>query len=720
LTLHNLLQAAPPSGKSPGRQLHKRFKSSRKHADELSDVSFTADQLLRCSNSMITRHKPGHQITMKDNIRLLITFGFIAILALMFSLAAISLGQLNYLNESMGNIVEVTNNKTAAANDMRDAIRLRADSLKTMRLKEDMLDRDNENQRFINHARKYRTARESLVSLGMDEEETAIHEQLQQLTKASQSYSDNAAVLLMSNVRGEQVDSVMEKTGMLQKQILEKLDELVKLEQENTRKALASSRDHYSSTRNLLFLLTGLSLLFSALIVRLVMKRVTEKNRQLAYQASHDALTGLINRREFELRVERTIGHARAQTATHALLYLDVDQFKVVNDTCGRAAGDELLQQLAQILLSSVRHRDTLSRLGGDEFGMLLENCPLDKAVVIANNLLTAIENYQFSWAESSFTLGISIGVVPIDRSTTDIGSTMSAADSACYIAKESGRNRIQIAHMGDRRLQERHGEMQWVARLNRALEMGQFALYFQPILPCSNKSTHARHLEIVVRLIDDDGAVIAPAIFFPAAEKYNLITSIDRWVIEHSLAWLAEHSHVHAPLVTLIISISGQSICSPEMLKFIIDKIEETGASPEQLIFELTETATIANITSATSFMLTLRGCGFRFSLDDFGSGLSSFTYLKKLPVDFLKIDGMYIRDILSDPVDYAMVKSINELGQLLGKETIAADVETVELAEELRKLGINYMQGHAYGKPQPLNNFIHFQGPRLVVVSS
>ena len=265
---------------------------------------------------------------------------------------------------------------------MRDAIRLRSDSLKTMRLKEDILDRGNEHQRFINHARKYRVARESLVTLGMDEKETAIHAQLQQLTKASQSYNDNAAALLMSNARGEQVDSVMEKAGMLQEQILEKLDELVKLEQENTRKALiASSRDHIASTRNLLFILTGLSLLFSALVARMVMRRVTEKNRQLAYQASHDALTGLINRREFEQRVERTIAHARAQTATHALLYLDLDQFKVVNDTCGHAAGDELLQQLAQILLSSVRHRDTLSRLGGDEFGMLLENCPLDKAV---------------------------------------------------------------------------------------------------------------------------------------------------------------------------------------------------------------------------------------------------------------------------------------------------------------------------------------------------
>jgi diguanylate cyclase (GGDEF)-like protein len=401
-------------------------------------------------------------------------------------------------------------------------------------------------------------------------------------------------------------------------------------------------------------------------------------------------------------------------------LYLDLDQFKIVNDTCGHATGDELLQQLAQLLLGSVRHRDTLSRLGGDEFGMLFENCPLDKAVEIANSLLEAIENFNFTWGDTTFTLGISIGVVPIDRSTSDIASTMSAADSACYIAKESGRNQVQIAHMGDRRLQERHGEMQWVSRLNQALEEDRFALYFQPIIPCANKSGWDTLLEILIRLIDDDGSVIAPGSFLPAAEKYNLVSSIDRWVIEHTMTWLAVTNSTGQRPVTVAVNLSGQTIGSPDMLKFIIDKAEETGASPEHIIFEITETAAISNITSATSFMLTLRGCGFRFSLDDFGSGLSSFTYLKKLPVDFLKIDGAFVRDILSDPVDYAMVRSINELGQLLGKETIAEYVETLELADELQNMGVNYAQGYAYAKPRPLNNYVQNQTPRLVLVSS
>ena len=666
--------------------------------------------------------KPAQVIdyNMKDNIRLLVTIGFMAVLTLMFSLATISLLQLQSINARMEKLVEVTNMKTAAANEMRDAIRLRADSLKTMRLIQDPLERDAEHQRFISYTGKYSIARERLFSRGMDERETALNHQLQQLTRASQPHIDDASNLLMSEAGEEETNIAMEQVFKLQGLKLGRLGELVQLEQQKTQEALTTSRRHYNSTRQLLFALTGFALLFSLLVARTVINHVSAKNRQLAYQASHDPLTGLINRHEFECRVERAIQNAKVQATTHTLLYLDLDQFKIVNDTCGHAAGDELLQQLSQLLLGSVRHRDTLSRLGGDEFGMLFENCPLDKAVEIASSLLTSIQEFNFTWGESSFTLGISIGVVPIDHSTSDIASAMSAADSACYIAKEAGRNQLQIAHMGDRRLQQRHGEMQWASRLTRALEKDQFTLYFQPIIPCANKSRHYTYLEILLRLIDDDGTVIAPGAFLYAAEKYNMVSSIDRWVIENSMAWLAETEKSDGRPITISINLSGQTIGSPDMLKFIIDKMEETGAPAGQIIFEVTETAAIENITSATSFMLTLRGCGFRFSLDDFGSGLSSFTYLKKLPVDFLKIDGAFVRDILSDPVDYAMVRSINELGQLLGKETIAEFVETTGLADELERMGVNYVQGYAFAKPRPLINHTQNQAPRLVLVSS
>jgi diguanylate cyclase (GGDEF)-like protein len=657
---------------------------------------------------------------MKDNTRTLITLGFMVVLGLMFSLTAVSLAELHKVNESMETLVEVTNKKTAAANEMRDAIRLRADGLKNMQLTDDFFVRDDEHQRMIHNAGKFRIAREQLANLGMNEKEEEINSQLLQLIRVAQPFLDNASDMLMSHTPIEGTAPAIENAKALQKVILDKLDQLVELERQNTEQALSISRNHYIDTRKLLFTLTGIALLFSLLVARVVIKLVSSKNRQLTYQASHDALTGLINRREFESRVERAIQQTRSQGSTHALMYLDLDQFKVVNDTCGHAAGDELLQQLAQLLLSSVRHRDTLSRLGGDEFGMLLENCPLDSAVSIANTLLKSVDAFHYNWSGNIFTLGISIGVVPLDQGTQDIASAMSAADSACYIAKESGRNQVQIAHLGDRRLQQRQGEMKWVSRLTRALEENRFALYYQPIVPCADRHARGNFLEILLRMIDDDGSIISPRTFLPAAEKYNLATAIDRWVIEHAMQWLAENSSGEKWPVTISINLSGQSMGNQDMLKYIINKMDETDISAEQIIFEVTETAAIENIAAATSFMLTLRGCGFRFSLDDFGSGLSSFCYLKKLPVEFLKIDGTFIRDILSDPVDYAMVRSITELGQLLGKQTIAEYVETMQVAEELRNIGVDFMQGHAYARAEPLDTFTHRTKPQLVLVSS
>ncbi len=656
---------------------------------------------------------------MKDNTRLFITVGFLTVPVLIFSLVSIALFQLQLTNDNMEHLVERTNEKTAATNDMRDALLQRTNSLKSLQLTGDIFERDEEYQRFISHDVKYRRARERLVSLGMDEREASLHDELQQLTRTTQPYSENASELLMSDASEAALAPVFKNAVTLQGIMLEKLDELIAMERRNTEDALAVSRGHFSSTRQLLIALSVCALLLFVIVTGLVIRHISAKNRQLSYQASHDALTGLINRHEFELRLDRSIRIARTQSGVHALLYIDLDQFKVVNDTCGHAAGDELLRQLSGLLLGSVRHRDTLGRLGGDEFGMLLENCPLDKAVSLANKLLKTLDEFQFSWNENSFTLGMCIGVVAIDSTTNDIAAAMSAADAACYIAKESGRNRVQIAHLGDRKLQQRHGEMQWVSRLTRAIEENQFELFYQPISPCARRSNITRNIEILLRMIDDDGTIIMPGAFMPAAEKYNLAANIDRWVITSTMEWIAGHTSKENRPLTVSVNISGQTVSSAEMLRFIMDKTEETGVSAEHIVFEITETTAIANIAAATSFMLTLRGCGFRFSLDDFGSGLSSFAYLKKLPVDYLKIDGAFVRDLLSDPVDYAMVRSINELGQLLGKETIAQSVETLDIADELRSIGVDYVQGHAYAKAQPLHMFTHTARPRLVVVS-
>jgi len=658
---------------------------------------------------------------MKDNTRILITLGVLGVLGLMFSLASVALMQMHAVNTRLEDLVGVTNAKTAAANEMRDAIRLRADSLKQMQLSGDTIERDEEYQRYITYAGKYRAAREHLASLGMTREESDIHERLQQLSRQAQPVSENASQLLMESAAVPQIKAATKNAAELQTRMLEELDALVNLEQLTSERAVADSHANFVRTRNLFIILAGATLLFCFLLARVISRYLASKNRQLNYQSSHDALTGLINRREFEKRVERAILTARVQPAAHTLMYLDLDQFKVINDMCGHPAGDRLLQQLAGLLLGSVRHRDTLGRLGGDEFGLLLENCPLDRAVVIANKLLKSIETYRFSWNDSSYTLGVCIGVIPIDETTSDIASIMSAADSACYIAKESGRNQIQVAYLDDRQLQKRRSEMQWISRLTRALEQDQFELYYMPIISStdSNGNGNGKFIELLLRMIDDDGSVISPRIFLPPAEKYNLATAIDRWVIDHALRWLADHSSVENWPITIAINLSGQTISSQEMLRYIIEKAEQTGAPPGRITFEVTENAAISNISAATGFMLTLRGRGFRFTLDDFGSGLSSFTYLKKLPVDFLKIDGAFVRDILADPVDYAMVRSINELGQMLDKQTIAEHVETLAVAAELRELGIDYLQGYAYARPEPLASFTHVQKPRLVIVS-
>jgi diguanylate cyclase (GGDEF)-like protein len=489
--------------------------------------------------------------------------------------------------------------------------------------------------------------------------------------------------------------------------------------QDDTQQALNPSRNHNQATQ-LLITLTCIVILFGLLLARTVIQHASAINRQSIYRSSHDKLTGLINRCEFQTRVERAIRHAQTQSVTHALLHIDIDRFKSVNDTCGHSAGNELLRELAQLLLSSVRKRDTLSRLGGDEFGMLLENCPLDKAVQIAGNLIESVGSFHFTRSDNTFKQGISIGVVPIDRDSTDSATAMNAADSACYLAKESGRNKVQIAHLGNHRLQVRHGQMQWLSRLNNALTDSRFTLYFQPIVPCASTARHDKYIEILLRMIDDDGSIIAPGVFLPTAEKYNLAESLDRWVIEHAMTWLARESACSHWPIRIAINLSAQSVGNQAMVKYIIEQAELKGINPGQVCFEITETAVTANLTAVTGFMLTLRACGFRFSLDDFGNGLSSFAYLKMMPVDYLKIDGAFVRDFMFDPVDRTMVSAINELGHLLGKQTIAKYVESLEVVDELKKMGVDHIQGYVYSQPQSLDDFAQVLGPRLFVVPS
>ncbi len=425
-------------------------------------------------------------------------------------------------------------------------------------------------------------------------------------------------------------------------------------------------------------------------------------SRELEFQASHDPLTGLINRREFEIRLKRALQSQKLSASHHAFCYLDLDQFKVVNDTCGHTAGDELLKQIAAILQSKVSVRDSLARLGGDEFGILMEHCSIEQAEPLANALREAIADYHFNWEDNIFRVAVSIGLIPINSSYNSLNDLLIKGDEACYAAKDAGRNRVYIYKEDDKELALRSGQMQWVTRLNRALDNDSFRLFKQTIHALSEQT--GDHFEVLVRIEEEPGEYIPPGAFLPAAERYGLMPKIDRLVIKKTFKWLAEHPESLAALSLCSINLSGESVGGEWILDFISEQLEKYKLPANKFCFEITETAAISNLVQATSFISALHKKGCQFALDDFGSGLSSFAYLKNLPVDYLKIDGAFVKDIGRDPIDLAMVKSINDIGQLMNKKTIAEFVEDEIILNKLKEIGVDFAQGYFIERPIPL----------------
>jgi diguanylate cyclase (GGDEF)-like protein/PAS domain S-box-containing protein len=433
--------------------------------------------------------------------------------------------------------------------------------------------------------------------------------------------------------------------------------------------------------------------------------------RQLSWEATHDALTGLINRVEFEARVAAALESSKDDGQIHALLYMDLDRFKIVNDTCGHIAGDVLLKLLTQMLQARMRDSDILARLGGDELGALLLQCPLQRANQIADELRGAVKDFRFVWEERTFELGVSIGLVEINEDSVSTTELLIASDQACYLAKELGRNRIQVYRETDVMLAQKRGEMKWLARLHEAFDKNYFQLYAMPIL--NLQGVAERHNEILIRMSNIAGELTLPGAFIPAAERYDMMHQIDKWVVSAVCAYLARGklSNVLNPCVgentpadIYSINLSGISLSEPGFGDYIVDQFVKYDVSPGQICFEITETAVIANLPKAQIFMQRLKEIGCKFSLDDFGSGLSSFGYLKSLPVDYLKIDGLFVRDIANNPVNHAMVRAINDVGHIMNIKTIAEYVEDEETLRTVREIGIDYAQGHAVGRVRSL----------------
>jgi diguanylate cyclase (GGDEF)-like protein/PAS domain S-box-containing protein len=437
-----------------------------------------------------------------------------------------------------------------------------------------------------------------------------------------------------------------------------------------------------------------------AVIVVHDVTRERRLKRALSYQATHDALTGLINRREFDVRLRDALTVAHSGERPYALLYVDLDQFKVVNDTCGHQAGDRLMRDVTGLLRARVRTQDTIARLGGDEFGILLEGTSVAQALRVAEAVRQAIHDYRFIWAGSSLNVGASVGVVEINRETESAAAVLSAADIACYAAKESGRNRVQV-YDGHGAV-GRHRELHWAARLTRAVEENRLELFYQPIVPIAGAGPSAFH-ELTVQLRDDDGRLVPAGEFIPAAERYNVMPAIDRWVILQALARLRNAPSGPAASPVLAVNLSGNSLSDQSFLEFVV---EQAGAPDvaRRLCFEITETAAVTNWSNALYFMKELQQRGCRFALDDFGSGLSSFMYLRTLPVDFLKIDGQFVTQVATNPIDRNMVEAICKIGRSLGIFTVAECVESEPVLAELKLIGVDFVQGYYLARPQPI----------------
>lgn len=450
----------------------------------------------------------------------------------------------------------------------------------------------------------------------------------------------------------------------------------------------------------------------------MIMHDISEEKalqEELSFQASHDPLTGFYNRREFDRELQRCLERAQRDGVRHTLCYIDLDQFKVINDTCGHAAGDDFLRGLAAHLVQKVRRADFLARLGGDEFAIILNFCPLEQAERVAEGLLEAIQSYRFHWNGKVFQASASIGLAPIEGEGTS-QEVLAAADMACYAAKEAGRNRVMLYRSDDEQLLRRRSEMAMLTRIREALANGRFELFLQPIVPADTPGRR-EHYEVLVRMRDEEGDLVSPGCFIPAAERYQLMSEIDRWVIEAALSLLARVGKAR-PGTGFSINLSGQSMGSEDLECFVRECIDRHGVDPARITFEITETAAINNLAKAKRFIGEIRRLGCRFALDDFGTGVSSYAYLKGLAVDFLKIDGSFIRNIDTDPVDRVMVRSVNEVAHALGIRTIAEFVENESALVALRALGVDFVQGYLVAPPRPASELFRAQGRTASVI--
>jgi len=640
----------------------------------------------------------------RDNTRIIIGAGFLAVFSLMILITLLSMSTLQSVNSDMSTMIDNMTQKTNRAYQMRDVIRLRSGAVRTLAQTEDSSKRQNIFNQLLDYTIIYDDTRDGLTSLGSNEREQRILKQINDADKlVAKSYTRISGELDAANVNLPTLHAALDTAQHKELVLLKHLNELVKLEKQLAEEAVVHHQQQYDETRKILLIIVGTAFALSIVISAIVAARVARANQRIAHLANHDDLTGLNNRRSFEQHLKQTIAIAQRSEMAHALLFIDLDRFKLVNDTCGHHAGDQLLIQLTSMIGERLRKGDLFARLGGDEFAIIAQAASFTDIQQLAEELRVLIHEFTFYYEEHNFNISLSIGLTPINGKVTDMEKVLADVDSACYMAKQGGRNRIHITHDDDTEVVAYRSSLAGIQAIRKALADDRLSLYFQPVFEIYDDSISIAHCEILLRVRSENGELYSPARFIPIAEKYNVMTEIDRWVFTHVIEWLAEHqSQFEIP--RLLVNLSGLSFADEDFSDFIVERLGRGDINPCNLAFEISEGAAVRNFQKAIKFIERIRALGCELALDDFGSGFSNFAYLKQLSFDYLKIDGSLVSNIATNDIDRQMVAAIHQIAQTVGARTIAEFVEDDESLQCLREINVNYAQGYGLRRPAPL----------------
>ncbi|MBX2880553.1 MAG: EAL domain-containing protein [Granulosicoccus sp.] len=641
----------------------------------------------------------------KDNTKTIIGLGFLTVFLLMILVTWLSMSRLQAVNTSMSTLIESADQKTTLAYQMRDAIRLRSGAVRTLVQTEDITERQRIFKQLSDYTSRYSTAKNNLIEQAANDRHQRVLSDVADADKrVAEAYHLAGKEIGTTKLDITVLRSALNSVNLQELVLLNHLNDLVELERQLAKEALQKNQLQYRDTQKLLLIIIGAAFALSIIISATVITRVARANSKIAHLANHDDLTGLHNRRSFEQHLAQAIAVAGRSENAQGLLYLDLDRFKIVNDTCGHHAGDQLLIQLTGRMQQRLRRGDLFARVGGDEFAIIAQGKSFSDIQQLAEELRVIVSEFEFNYEQQSFKVSLSIGVAPIDGQTSSIEQVLADVDSACYVAKQSGRNRVHITQDDDIEIVQYRSNLAGIQAIRKALSDQRLTLFYQPVHQLADDSAKIAHCEILLRIRSENGEVYSPARFIPIAEKYNVMNEIDQWVFNNIVEWLVENQ-AHHDIPRLLINLSGMSFADDDFSKYIVERLQKGDVNPAHIAFEISEGAAVRNFNKVMEFVNKIRALGCELALDDFGSGFSSFNYLKQLPIDYIKIDGSLVRDIANNEVDRKMVDAINQIGHTVGARTIAEFVEDNAALECLKSMNVDFAQGYGLGMPTPLS---------------